>query len=171
MYFSDVVTTGTQWGGESLEFKPLWGMGWGTHDWPSEFQESHRLGPSISIIWKRDHQIKRRLEAGRRRIIPWCSSHPSGLCNAPWAHHVYLLERWFHFIYSISKWKKKKTGGCLWWMGGRRGDDLRIDLPLVWRAVVAALAAGVLEFDGNLVVEKVKYILLRVSFIVHRRDE
>jgi hypothetical protein len=55
--------------------------------------------------------------------------------------------------------------------GGRRGEDLRIDLPLVWRAVVAALAAGVLEFDGNLVVEKVKYILLRVSFIVHRRDE
>jgi hypothetical protein len=35
----------------------------------------------------------------------------------------------------------------------KRIDDLRIDLPLVWRAVAAALAAGVLEFDGNLVVE------------------
>jgi hypothetical protein len=94
MYFSDVVTTGTQWGGESLEFKPLWGMGWGTHDWPSEFQESHRLGPSISIIWKRDHQIKRRLEAGRRRIIPWCSSHPGGLCNAPWDPLFFRINNW-----------------------------------------------------------------------------
>lgn len=37
--------------------------------------------------------------------------------------------------------------------------NLRIDLPLAWRAVAATLAASVLEFDGNLVVvEKVKCI-------------
>ena len=35
-------------------------------------------------------------------------------------------------------------------VGGRRDNDLRIDLPLAWRAVVTSLAASVLKFDGNL---------------------